>query len=58
MSDNNQALGLGKKESFEVQKYFTCKTPSLNEVWIQFSSRLQNYMPNICQNFVKVEVAT
>ena len=57
MNDHKRKIGLGKKEMFEVKKCFICKTPSLKEFWIKFSRRLKNYVPKICQNFRKVEVA-
>ena len=57
MNDKNRKIGLGKKEMFEVKKCFIWKTPSLKKFRIKFSRRLKNYMPKICQNLQKVEVA-
>ena len=51
MIDHSKQIGLNKKETC-VRKH------SLKETWIHFSCRIKNYMPNICQNFQKVEVAT
>lgn len=60
MNDNNRKIVLGKKEPFEGQKdtNFACKTPSIKEFWIQFSCKLKNDMPKICQHFQEVKVAT
>ena len=37
-------IGLGKKDEYVPKNY-------LKEFWIQFSWRLKNYMPKICQKF-------
>ena len=60
MNNNNSKTMLGKKELFKVQKdtHFICKTLSLKEFGIQFSRRLKNDMPKICQDFEKVKVGT
>ena len=42
------------KKTFELSKNFP-QNPFLKQFCIQFSCRLKNYMPEICQNVQKVD---
>ena len=45
------------EKTFKLLKYtnFIYKIPFLQKSWIQPSRRLKKYMPEICENFQKVD---
>ena len=47
--ERQRKIGLGKWRLNCRKTHFICKTPFLKEFWIQFSRRLKNFIPEICQ---------
>ena len=54
MNYNNGKIRLVLKKTFKLWKHF-CRESFSEIILIQFSCRLKNYMPEICQNIQKVD---